>query len=170
MVDNYYPNVLIIGHYPGDFSGVSITLKNLFFHWPPEKLSVASNDPINKMLSEKVSNYYHFGHKEVRIRFFSYFMKSKEASQIYSLNDDKLSAKLNFDTNKSKSPSVKHSLSFIKKLLKKTGLSFILRKYCVSEDLLNWINNLKPDIILTILSDLSTMDFAIEIKKNQGLN
>lgn len=165
MVDNYYPNVLIIGHYPGGFSGVSITLNNLFSQWPPEKLSVASSDPVNKMLSDRVSNYYHFGHKEVRIRFFSYFNKSKEASQIYNLNDNNLSAKLNFDPIKPKSPSIKHSLSVIKKLLEKTGLLFVLRKYCVSEDLLNWINNLKPDIILTMLGDLATMDFAIEIKK-----
>ena len=96
-------------------------------------------------------------------------MKSKEASQIYSLNDDKLFDKLKFEPIKPKSPSIKYSLSFIKKLLEKTGLLFILRKYYVSEDLLNWINNLKPDIILTMLGDLATMDFAIEIK-NQRLN
>lgn len=165
MVENYYPSVLIVGHYPGVYSGVSITLNNLFSQWTPDRLSVASNDPINKMLSERVSNYYHFGHKEVRLRFFRYFNKSKEASQIYNMNDDKLYAKLNFDPIKPKSPFIKHSLSLIKTLLEKTGLLFVLRKYCVSEDLLNWINNLKPDIIFTMLGDLSTMDFAIEIKK-----
>ncbi len=50
MVDNYYPKVLVIGHYPGDFSGISIALNNLFYQGHSEKLSVASCYPINKKI------------------------------------------------------------------------------------------------------------------------
>ncbi len=123
MVDNYYPNVLIIGHYPGVYSGVSITLNNLFSQWLPEKFFVASSAPIKKMLSDRVSNYYHFGQKEVRIRFFSYFMKSKEASPIYSLDVDKLFDKLKFNPIKPKSLSSNHFLRFIKKILRKDKIT-----------------------------------------------
>jgi len=169
MVDNYYPNVLIIGHYPGDFSGVSITLNNLFSQWPPEKLFVASCDPINKMLSKRVSHYYHFGHNESRIRLFGYFSRSKNVSQILSLETDKLCEMLNSNSNKTRLLTKANSHNFIKSLLRKTGISFILRKYCVSQDFLKWIQNLKPDIIFTMLGDVSTMDFAIELKNKTGL-
>jgi len=167
--DKYFPKVLIVGHYPGDFSGVSITLYNLFSQWPPEKLFVASCDPINKMLSKRVSHYYHFGHNESKIRFFGYFNRSKNVSQILSLEADKLGEKLNSISNEPKLSTKAKCHNFIKSLLQKTGISFILRKYCVSPDFLKWIQNFKPDIILSMLGDLSTMDFAIELKNITGI-
>ena len=169
MGDKYFPKVLIVGHYPGDFSGVSITLYNLFSQWPPEKLFVASCDPINKMLSKRVSHYYHFGHNESKIRFFGYFNRSKNVSQILSLEADKLGEKLNSISNEPKLSTKAKCHNFIKSLLQKTGISFILRKYCVSPDFLKWIQNFKPDIILSMLGDLSTMDFAIELKNITGI-
>ena len=164
MSKDDYPKVLILGHYLGDHTGTTITLKNLFFNWPSNKIAVAANESIEKMLSNKCDNYYILGKKEILIKGFFKYVARLRKSEKY------LRSELNYIPNNTyKSTQNKNNHFIYKRIIKpiliRTGLFFKRFDYFISLDLLEWIDSFDPDIIFTMLGDISSMKFALELKE-----
>ncbi len=163
-----YPKILIVGHYPGEYTGVSITLKNLFANWPPERLAVASMSSFLAMQSGMCNNYYMLGNSEVEalgiLRHFYKISKSKSYVQSEQRESKQISNKHTLFSNSKKI----FYASFLKPLLTKTGLLFVRFSYRVSSEFTEWISSQEIDIIFTMLGDVSSMRFARELKQCTG--
>ncbi|MFA7097783.1 MAG: glycosyltransferase [Gammaproteobacteria bacterium] len=160
VTDVFYPKVLIVGHRPGEYTGVSITLKNLFHNWPSNKLFVAATGSEPTTLDDSDYSFYQLGRKEI-----TSLWGSKDIVSAPLAEDELGSARGN-------KPKRSIQLSFYTKLFKplliKTGLYSIRVKYTVSHELLAWIRDNEIDIIFTMLGNVSSMKFAINLKRSTG--
>ena len=160
-----FPRLLILGHYPGSRTGMEVTLGNLLGEWPANRVAVAANASISAMQSNYCMAYYALGKDEIStlsvLRPF-YAIRNSE----YRFFSD---PPPHLDQAVNELPAIKQvALSILRWLLIKTGLYFCRFRYKVSSKLMNWINIFDPEIILTMLGDISTMELIIDLKRQTG--
>jgi len=163
-----FPKVLIIDNFnQKDANG--ITIRNLFLNWPKDKIAVAHKEQslISEIVVDNIENYYLFGKKEIKYIWpFSLILKIAD-SKIINSNT------LDFSINNLNAVSLKKQLSFKAKLFEffkpviyYSGLAYYQKKFILSEDLINWINEFNPDYIYSSAGSISSIDFLCKVKKH----
>jgi hypothetical protein len=161
-----YPKVLILCNF-NQRTANGITIKNLFRHWPKEKVFVADYlSSIEDMFTESVVNYYKIGEKEITYTFPLNLLKKPTKSGRYVLADALMTHDFIHSHSKSFFRFLKNVIAqFQLFLLHITGLSLISKKYHISDEFDNWVCEFDPDIIYTTMGDISNMEFIIMLSK-----
>lgn len=152
---NEYPKVLIIGETFHMKSGGGITLTNLFYKWPKNKLAVANSLVVDcdKTICD---NFYQFGYEEQNQTWGFLYSKPKRFSGVV-IESDILKQPTREITNKQKKKIAIIFRSFVKDLFNKllifSGLFNFFYKTILSAKLLAWIKDYQPDIIYFQISN-----------------
>jgi glycosyltransferase involved in cell wall biosynthesis len=154
---NKYPNILIIGQSFDKNTGSGITLSNLFYKWPINKLAVINI--IERPQNTEICNKY-------------YLLGCSEIQYIFPLN--KLRKCNDNITNINESNNlinIKNSNKIIHKIGDLTGVNILFKKVIISEKIEKWIKEFNPDIIYTQLQSLhiSYLAYQIYVKFNVKL-
>lgn len=144
--------VLIIGHSFQE-TGIGITLQNLFSKFPKDTLYCASstfskNDAVFK-------EFYLLGNKEIKISFpFNLFEKVHNSCILNKTNNVS-------EINKSKKTSFKRNLymGFVRPIITFLKIYNYRSSFVVSNELMQWIRSIQPDIIYSALGSLSITQF-----------
>jgi glycosyltransferase involved in cell wall biosynthesis len=157
---NNSPKILIFSQPFNNFSGGGITLTNLFYGWPKEKLAVLTFPFMLQSHSTEVCDtYYQIGQEEYKWafplnlfkqRYPSGKIKSESARTSYSLES---------------SPSFKHLVSsyFLNPVLEWLGLNNCNSWIIISHRLRSWLAELKPDLLYLQISNRESILFAMEL-------
>lgn len=133
-----YPKVLLLGEPFNDYTGMGITLLNLFKDWPKENITIASYN-LDVNLCEKLrpcAQYVVFGNINNRT---STHTPSKQSKGIKTILRD-----------------------CIKYIYDKTGLADF-RRIPITKSLLDCIESFQPDIIFSALGTLNRIRFCEEV-------
>jgi glycosyltransferase involved in cell wall biosynthesis len=155
-----YPKILIIGQQFDKKSGSGITMTNLFTGWDKNNIAVAASEIDNPDYSV-CEKYYNIGNLEIEREFpFNLkFIEESSKSGILPNHNDQINI-----TNSLKS-TVSKSGNFKDQILLATGQIHRRRRFILSKELLNWINEFSPDIIYTQLSSLELIRFISMLHK-----
>lgn len=163
-----YPKVLLVCNF-NQRTANGITIKNLFRHWPKDKIAVAAyNTPAEHIFAENIEQYYVLGHKEFNYIFPFNFLASKQKSQPMRLTKRPKSKIGGFNQKHGNGilAKTKSILASIKAyLIHASGVSLILEKYKMSSEFENWINDFSPEVIYSSTSSIGNMNFIRQIKK-----
>lgn len=161
---NKFPKVLIIGECFNNRTGAGITMSNLFRGWDRENLAVVT-EFIDNADASITDNYYLIGGQEkVRPWPFNYFRVTSQSGPIKI----KSSAHNKSTAISEEKTSAPVKLYLVLNLLAGKVFSFFgfyhfIYRYSVSEKLLKFINDFKPDIIYSHLHYLEFMQFVQQI-------
>jgi glycosyltransferase involved in cell wall biosynthesis len=152
------PRVLIIGQTFTSDTGGGITLSNLFYNWPPDKLAIAveSKEDLN---FTTCSNYYRIGYDELKMPFPFYLFQRKTKSGMVTENKTIGEAHV-----KQTSPLKENLKRYFDLALHYMGLFYwIYGNQNTSPALINWIKSFDPDIIYYQPNSYKSLDFVSEI-------
>lgn len=151
----------MVGECFNNRTGAGITMSNLFRNWPEDRLSVVTEHIVDPELSI-TNKYYLIGSEEkkrpwplnyIRVTSKSGFVEiSKSANSQYRVLADtevSLPVKIYLKLN-----------SIIGKILAFFGFYHLIYKFTVSEKLLEYVNQFKPDLIYSHLHYLEFMQFV----------
>jgi glycosyltransferase involved in cell wall biosynthesis len=159
-----YPKILIVGHYFDLYSGGGITMTNLFKGWDRDKIALIAEN-INHPDLTVCNKYYQLGSSETRHNFpfnLNPLKQPVRSGPVYTGASQASSSHGNFSKN-----SV--FKDFYIKLLHFTGLFHFKRRYVISKELLDWIDDFSPDIIYTQLSNIELISLVGDLQKKLGL-
>lgn len=160
-----YPKVLVVGQTFNLLSGSGITKHNLFWGWPKDRIAVITYE--RSVLDNQIcTNYYLLGDKEEK----SWIIYPKKN---YSKPID-LSVKKNETrsqkTDTSSSAVIKRKIQkFRNNLIGFLGLHYKAQKSIISKELLEWIDQFKPDCLYTNLHTYSFMKFIEGLVNSRNL-
>jgi glycosyltransferase involved in cell wall biosynthesis len=165
-----YPKVLIMIETFNKQSGGGITLSNLFYGWDKSCLanavSIANAAKIEN--TEQCDNYYCLGKNEFKVSFpFSLYFKIRDSGKI----DIPLPTK-NPATGSGSKPkqviknAIKSSVDWIKNFFNLPNLTYSMR---VSAQLLEWIDDFKPDYIYIQPSSRLSINFFKDLHQATGV-
>ena len=159
-----YPKVLIIGQSFNKNSGGGITISNLFYNWPKDRLAVASNVNLYSDLDNSVcEQYYQLGYNGKLHPFpLNLFLpRVKCGSFIYRNNNDN-DIKQNESVITGK---YKKTYKFLSAILRLLGIYNSLYKLKITPDFRQWATEYNPDIIYSQLSTLELIRFVTEVQE-----
>lgn len=155
-----YPRVLMIGIErinANDISNNGLLIRNLFSSWPRTKMAqiFSYSDNGDKGFFEY---YFRIGKKERK--FGSVFFKIKK----YEI--PKLTFDIGAATNNKNSKGISNKFKiFLKRYLIDTGLFELLFPPKISEDMIDWIEKFRPEIIFVQGYNLYYVWLALKLKK-----
>lgn len=154
------PIVLIVGH-SFQPSGIGVTLKNLFCHFPKESLGCVSSKYCED--DKAFSSFYLLGKSEVKLMFPFYLFERIKASKVID-NTEYIKANKTKLTNNGRSKT-RHEIykKILQPFLKYLKLYIYRSKLKVSDELIAWVKKFQPDIIYTALGSLSMMKFVLDL-------
>lgn len=132
-----YPKVLLLGEPFNDYTGMGITLTNLFHDWPTESIAVASD-----RLDTELCN---------RIRPCCQYIKLGSTADGYKTRKSPQGIK----------GRIRNSLKYV---YSKLGISD-LRHIPITKSVVNCINTFRPDIIFNALGSIDRIRFCQEVKR-----
>jgi len=150
-----YPRVLIVGHNFDLLTGGGITLNNLFREWPREQLAVADFHPC-EIDPAPCGRQYLLGSNEKR---WVWPIGLAAPRGQPSVPDLEFSVPL---VSKTKNAVLETSAVGIRSVAIRAGRAGVswlggvdvLRSLACSESLLQWVRDVRPDLIYTLLGDL----------------
>jgi glycosyltransferase involved in cell wall biosynthesis len=159
-----FPKVLIVGECFNNKTGAGITMSNLFRGWPNESLAVVT-DFIDYADSSITDQYYLIGSEEkIRPWPFNYFRVTSKSGKIRLKNtSDKI---ITVEEDKNLSLKIKLYLylnALAGKVFSFLGFYHFIYRYTVSERLLKFVEEFKPDIIYSHLHYLEFMQFVDDL-------
>ncbi len=161
---NKFPKVLMIGECFNNRTGAGITMSNLFRGWEKDNLAVVT-EFIDNADASVTDNYYLIGGQEkVRPWPFNYFRVTSQSGPLKLKTETKIKS-VTFDEEKT-TAIVKLYLTLnllAGKVFSFFGFYHFIYKYSVSNKLLKFINDFKPDIIYSHLHYLEFMLFVQQI-------
>jgi len=161
MEQKIYPKVLIIGETFDKTSGGGITLSNLFFNWPKDKIAVASNANLSDNVDNSVcETYYQLGYNDKLHPFpLNILLPKIKCGLIYSKKSE-INTAPNTDVPKGK---FKHIYKFLYATLNFLGIYNFIYKLKITPDFKAWIDEYNPDIIYSQLSTLEMIRFIDDV-------
>jgi glycosyltransferase involved in cell wall biosynthesis len=164
MEDKNYPKILIIGQSFNKSSGGGITISNLFYGWPKDRLAVASNVNLYADLETQVCDqYYQLGYNGKLHPFpINLFLPKIKCGSITIKSDEQLSSETDEPAIAGKYKKIYIVLSGILKFL---GIYNILYKLKITPDFRRWVTEFNPDIIYSQLSTLELIRFVTRLQK-----
>jgi glycosyltransferase involved in cell wall biosynthesis len=159
-----FPKVLIIGQSFNKNSGGGITITNLFYGWPKDRLAVASNDNLSSDLDISVcEQYYQLGYNGKLHPFpLNLFLPKIKCGSFIQKNISNTEAKQRRNATKGK---YKRTYGLISDLLRFLGIYNFLYKLKITPEFKRWVTAYNPDIIYSQLSTLELIRFVSEIHK-----
>jgi glycosyltransferase involved in cell wall biosynthesis len=159
-----YPKILIVGHYFDLYSGGGITMTNLFKGWDKDRIAVIAEN-INHPDLSVCNKYYKLGSMETKHNFpFNINLLKKQVRG----GPLQIAAAPASSTPRKISGNSVLKDSYIK-LLHFTGLFHFKRRYVISKELLDWINEYSPDMIYSQLSNIELINFVSDLQKRLEL-
>jgi glycosyltransferase involved in cell wall biosynthesis len=164
MEGKIYSKILIIGQTFDKSSGGGITISNLFYGWPKNKLAVASNNNFTSDLDISVcEQYYQLGYNGKLHPFpLNLFLPKIKCGIIIHKNISNTKAKKGGNAVKGKYERIYKHLSVVLKFL---GIYNVLYKLKITPEFKEWVTAFNPDIIYSQLSTLELIRFVSEIHK-----
>jgi glycosyltransferase involved in cell wall biosynthesis len=164
-----YPKILIINSYSfNDLHGGGITLKNLFLHWPLDKIAMAHCDD-SSPLSDLCLTYYKIGYIENHYIFPLNKLSTEPKGWLngpYSPQDFEKPG-IGLTSNSTQGKAKQHNL--IKKwflnFIGRTGLNKFLHPLRLSNALRKWILDYKPEIIYCQCGNLELTSLVLKVQK-----
>jgi glycosyltransferase involved in cell wall biosynthesis len=156
-----YPRILIVGQQFNKKSGAGITLTNLFYDWDKNNIAVAASEIYNPDFSV-CDKYYLIGDQEIK-RGFPFNLKFSEEHQKSNVIGESINQKSILNRPKqteSKLGKIKDQLLFL------TGQIHRRRKFVISKEFSEWINEFSPEIIYSQLSSLELIHFISKLKEH----
>jgi glycosyltransferase involved in cell wall biosynthesis len=159
---NLIPKVLIIGQTFNKNTGGGITISNLFYGWPKDRLAVASNVNLSSDLDMSVCEQYYQLCYNGKLHPFPLNLllpKIKCGSFNFKRDSDIESDQgENITTGK-----YKKMYKPISALLRYLGIYNVLYKLKITQDFKEWVTAFNPDIIYSQLSTLELIRFVTEL-------
>jgi glycosyltransferase involved in cell wall biosynthesis len=167
-----YPKLLIINNYTfNDFKGGGITLKNLFFGWPKDKIAMVHSDD-SKPIEAVCEKYYKIGSSESQYIFPLNKFSTEPRGLIngpYSVKDY---AGAFGENNSSQTQVATNTTNKYKKLflnaIYKSGIREFIHPLKMSKELSLWIKEYDPEIIYCQPENISFIDLALNAQKLTG--
>ena len=164
-----YPKVLLLCDFNQSESN-GITIKNLFQHWPSDKIAVADfSSEIHEIYTKNINKYYTFGNQEYDYLFpFNSLVSAPKSKEYFLTKGFK-------PETKEKRSAVKYNLafklaslfySFQIRLIKSTGIAYILKKFRISSKFDRWFLEFDPDVLYARTASISEMNFIIKLRKH----
>jgi glycosyltransferase involved in cell wall biosynthesis len=161
-----YPKVLIIGLPFDKSTGGGITMSNLFYNWPKDRLALISNTNLQSNLDCTVcERYYQHGYKRKLHPFPLNLVLPRIQIGPVKLPD---SSNMQDDSLKNRSGKYKTIYKYLSLFLDFIGIKNALYRLRITPDLLNWINAFNPDIIYSQLSTLELIRFVKDVNRLTG--
>lgn len=156
------PKVLIVGQPFNNNSGGGITQANLFGGWDMDKIAVVSTGHMFNNLNTGVCNtYYILGDKEYKWKFpFSLLQRKVTSGQRTVQNPESRQMTVTGGTSLRGRIIDKYFYPFLEYL----GLIHCVSKITLSDELRNWIDAYKPDLVYAQASTRETVLFCSLIK------
>jgi len=162
-----YPKILILGETFRYNGGGGITLINLFRDWDKDCLAIATEKIFETTFNANCKKFYRLGHLERRIPFPFNTPKRLQSSGEITISGDK---------NGSVPVKVRTRLRiklFVESLyyhfLEFLGLRSFFDKLEVSDQLLAWVNEYKPDVLYSLPFHHRDMVFSRELAVRTGI-
>lgn len=157
------PKVLIVGQSFNSDTGGGITLSNLFKGWDRDKLAVTCSGYLllDNIDTDVCNNYYQLGEKEQKWKFPFSFLKRKYKSGLVQFGDEKIQ---NMTIPKSKI-RVSIIMNIFYPLLQYMGIIHLMRNTSLSEELCNWLDEYKPDIIYAQTTSRDGISFCLAVQE-----
>lgn len=163
-VNNIYPRVLIFGETFNKTSGGGITLNSLFGNWPVDNVFILT-DRIKETQDTKFEHFYQLGKDEIHNPFSALGIGNIPASKVIELSAYNRRLKvvdkvINFETLKGGEIKI---LTLIKRIINKIGIIEYFTNFELSHSLLNWISEIKPDLIYFQPNSIQKIKFIIKL-------
>jgi glycosyltransferase involved in cell wall biosynthesis len=155
-----YPKILIITETFKSNTGGGITMSNLFWGYPKDKLANAVHAYfIPEISSDEIcDNFYSLGSKERKIVKLLSFIKTNYYSGKYIFNknpEKKSTQSKNVKTNS----LMKHFWNFVQFL----GFNHYIFRTTLSDEFKAWVKEFSPDIIYSQLGSIENINFTKEL-------
>jgi glycosyltransferase involved in cell wall biosynthesis len=162
MEEKIYPKILIIGQTFNKSSGGGITISNLFYGWPKDRLAVASNDNLSSDLDISVcEQYYQLGYNGKLHPFpLNLFLPKIQCGSLIHNNNSNTETKQRGNATKGRYKKIYRLLS---ELLRFLGIYNVLYKLKITPEFKEWVTAYNPDIIYSQLSTLELIRFVSDI-------
>ncbi|HEY5124945.1 MAG TPA: glycosyltransferase [Ignavibacteria bacterium] len=160
MIDNSFKRVLIIGQPFNNYSGGGITLTNLFRGWPRDKIAVVSTGHLLQNISFDVCNlYYQLGREEQFWMFpFSVLQKSfPSGPQTFKIQETPVQTRVKTSIRK-----VLVDRIFFP-VIQWIGLFHCLSKITLSQRLIDWLSDYKPEVLYLQISTREQIIFSQQL-------
>lgn len=164
-----YPKILIINSYGfNDYKGGGITLKNLFFGWPIDKIALAHWD-FSEPMESICTNYYRFGYDDHHYIFPLNIISNEPR---FGINGPYIAeAKEHSRPGPQAGPTEQSpkSSNFLKRLfllgINKTGAEEVVRPLRLSKTFKKWVLEFGPDIIYSQFGNMAFTDIVLKVHK-----
>jgi glycosyltransferase involved in cell wall biosynthesis len=163
-MDMNLPRVLILNQPFNQNTGGGITISNLFKGWPKENLAVlCSSAFINCNTNAEIcETYYQLGYEEYVLKFPFNLFKRKYNSGIFKITNENLQ-----DVSPNRSSFRTTFINdYLYPILKWVGIQNSITKIRLSQQLKNWLDEYKPDIIYAQAQRRETLLFCTAIQEH----
>lgn len=149
-----FPKVLVVGQTFNKTEGSGITLSNLFFDWPKEKLAVTVNTNIcNEVDFSVCNNYFQLTYRD-KLHPFPLGIPLPKIKGGPILNVNQKNRNFDLSEKKYRPRKFERIYKIIKFILDFFGLYHLLYRIEITEDFENWVKDFNPDIIYSPLNTL----------------
>jgi glycosyltransferase involved in cell wall biosynthesis len=155
-----FPKVLIFGQPFNNYSGGGITLTNLFKGWPKDKIAVTYiGHGLFNATTDVCDTYYQLGKEEHKWKFPFNLFQRKFPSGLKSF-EEKAEVPINFIQT-----GIRYRLvnRVFYPLLRWMGLFHFATRISISDRLMNWISEFKPEILYLQVTARDEINFAEEL-------
>lgn len=152
------PKILIFGQSFNSNTGGGITLSNLFCDWNKEELAVLCTSHALGNISEGIcDNYYFIGSDENSWSFpFKYLQRSSPSG---NLSFSKFKNSNSFIINPGLRSQIVNRVFY--PFLQWSGLVHVISRISLTDSLIDWVNNFKPDILYIQVSTRESLKFGL---------
>jgi len=163
------PKVLIYGATFQKIGGGGITLNTLFGDWPSERLFML-NDRFAETSEVHFAQYYQMGHLENKSFIHKLGFKTGNKSRAIIINKNKLKETITFQGYSLFKSNIYFKLKelFIS-ILNLLGIYELFFQQIVSNELIQWIKKIQPDIIYFQPSTIQNIKFINELHNITGI-
>jgi glycosyltransferase involved in cell wall biosynthesis len=167
MEEKIFPKILIIGQTFHKMSGGGITISNLFYGWPKDKLAVASNVYLSSNIDVSIcEQYYQLGYNGKLHPFpINVFLPKIKCGSISYKNVNGSEIKQGDNTINGK---YKRIYKILSALLRFLGIFNVIYKLKITPEFKQWVTDFNPDIIYSQLSSLELIRFVSELNELTG--
>jgi len=156
-----YSKILIIGESLHNKSGGGITLNNLFFDYPKDRILIAANHKTcKKAIKYDGLKLFQLGFDNYKMPFPFYFFQNKYSSGVWVENNER-----NNSSDKISGNFIGLLLNIYQKIFHWSGLSYYFDRLKLTNEFIDWVRLNKPDYIYSQLSTLSLIRFVRELSK-----
>lgn len=157
------PKVLIYGETFKKITGGGITLNTLFGDWPLENISLLS-DRFGETSEVHFTNYYQLGHLENKSFLHKFGIITGNKSASFEIKKNKSEKTITTENNSLFKSELYFKLKdFFISLLNSAGIFDLFFQFQVSDELVNWIKKINPDIIYFQPSTIQNIQFINEL-------